>query len=399
MNILFVTIAWPENNNSNLYTDLIQEIISKKNTVHVLTGRQKRVGNKISFEDQSELKVLRVPIGNLTKVGALEKAKTLSTLNYKFKAAYKRYLSDNNYDIILFNTPPITLAPFLLYLKNINNAKLHLLLKDIWPYGFVDFNTITNKGIIYSYLRYCEKKLYKASDKIGCMSLAGKKFLISEHPYLSMDKIEVWPNAIKVNKNLIERDESSLIEFRNKFGIPEDSTVFIFSGNIGLGHGVDFLVATIKELRTYKKAYFLVGGAGTHFQRAKEQLEKEKLPNVFCYSYLPQEDFENLMKITDVGIILLDSKYTYPQFPSRLLNYLKNELAVLCAVNAQTDIGEIVETAKCGLSSIHGDTNQFKENIKYLSDNKDELKEMKENSNKLLLDKYDVKFLVDKVLR
>ena len=108
------------------------------------------------------------------------------------------------------------------------------------------------------------------------------------------------------------------------------------------------------------------------------------------YSYLPDDEYRDLIATCDVGLILLDHKYSYPQFPSRLLSYLENKMAVLCAVTEETDIGEIIEKSGSGLNTMHGDVDAFKAAVRRISENKPHTKLMGANGFNLLKDRYNV---------
>src|SRR5699024_6325683 len=114
--------------------------------------------------------------------------------------------------------------------------------------------------------------------------------------------------------------------------------------------------------------------------------------------YLAEGYFDNLLWIYGVWLILLDSCYTYPQFPSRLLAYLKAKMAVLCAVNEETDIGNIVENADAGLQTIHGNIGSFLDDVKLLSEDKKGTKVMGENAFELLNNQYTVEASYDIIM-
>lgn len=391
MNILFVTIAWPEQGR-NLYTDLMHEFKDKGHDVTVLCNREGRVNKPDSIDIENNISVIRINSGNIKKAGILEKGVSLLKLSWKFRKGVKKYLPDAKFDLIIFNTPPVTLSGFLKYLKNKFNCPLYLLLKDMWPYGFADHGLIKRNGWIYNYLQSHEDSVFKLADWIGCMSPKGVEFVLSNYQQLEKQKVEVCPNSMKID-NLQEPIKSDNVDekVRERFGIPKEATVFIFSGNLGLGHGLDFLVESILKLKDYRKAFFLIGGAGTHFSKIKEKMDTENPPNAYMYSYLPEKEFQMLMSICDVGLILLDNKYSYPQFPSRLLGYLERKMAVLCAVNKETDLGDIVEKHNAGMNTIHGNMDNFTQAIKRLSENRDLIREMGQNGYSLLQNRYDVK--------
>lgn len=380
--ILFISIAWPDKGNRNLYKDLMDEFRDHGHKVFVVCSDEKLLA-KSHYEEEDGINVLRVKTLKLTKTGILDKALALTTLGYRLKKQINKHFQNNQFDLIIFPTPPITLSRFLKNIKRKYNAKLYLLLKDIWPYGFRDLGVIKENGLAWKYFKSHEKRIYKISDYIGCMSEQNVSFVKENYPWVE-NKIEVNPNSVKITAQ--EKPDREFL--KNKYDIPTDSILFLFSGNLGLGHGLEFLVKVIKELEHYTKSFFLIGGSGTHYEYVKSQLSKNK--NVFVYKYLPKKDFNKILTSSDVGLILLSDKYNYPQFPSRLLGYLNAKIPVLCAINKNTDIGEVVEKNKVGISSIHGDIESFKDAVYKLSENKNIRKTMGENGFKLLQKEYTV---------
>jgi glycosyltransferase involved in cell wall biosynthesis len=384
MNILFVTIAWPSEGNENLYSNLIDKFKEHGHEIFVACSAQKREGISTQIKEENGINVLRIRTGNLSKTGHIEKAVSLILIKRQFEKAIKRYYSNKEFDLILFNTPPITMSGLLKKLKITYSSSVYLLLKDIWPYGFADLGVMKRGGLAWKFFRYHEKRIYRIADYIGCMSQKGVEFILENNPDLVKNKVEVCPNTTTLPNRHYNTDES----FRKKYGIPENATIFLFSGNIGKGHGVDFLIQAISKLSTYEEAFFLIGGAGTHFERINKAVGEGRSDNAFVYSYLPESEFKNLLSICDVGLILLSSDYTYPQFPSRLLAYLKTSMAVLCAVNKETDIGSIVVSNDAGVEVEHGDLKGFIKAVKKFSNHKEETKKMGKNALKLLQENY-----------
>jgi len=244
MNILFVTIAWPKKGGDNLYSDLMGEFRDKGHKISVACSTPKRDGLETHLEVENGCNVLRIKTGNISKTGHFEKFFSLLRLNGQFNREVRKYYGDKKFDLIIFNTPPITMSGVLKKLKNYYNSNLYLLLKDIWPYGFADLGVIKRGGLAWKYFRYHEKRIYEIADTIGCMSAAGVAFVLNKNPWLDAENVEVCPNSASVKGEVMTRDNS----IRQKYNIPECATVFLFSGNIGKGHGVDFLIEAIKML-------------------------------------------------------------------------------------------------------------------------------------------------------
>jgi len=384
MKILFVTIAWPAKNRRNLYTDLAESIKKKGHEVSVLTIAEKKEGTETVIYEQNGIDVLRVATGNITKTASLKKGINLIRLNRQLMQAVKKYYKEKKFDLIIATTPPITVSNLLSKLKKFYGSSLYLLLKDIWPQGSVDLGVIKEGSLIWKYFKKHEIKLYKISDFIGCMSEANVHYLLNRYPFLNAEKVEVCPNSM--NPYSPETPDS---EARQRLNIPENATVFLFSGNLGLGHGLDFYYDCILELQDFKDAFFLIGGAGTHYDHLKQRYESDKPDNMSIYSWLPEEDFKQILLLSDVGVILLSKNYSVPQFPSRLLPYLNHSLPVFCIVNPETDIGNIIEKNGAGISIIHGDKQSFKDAVRKLCElSESEKTALGSNGKKLLLSDY-----------
>ena len=110
------------------------------------------------------------------------------------------------------------------------------------------------KGFIYRYFRKQEKQLYKLSDYIGCMSEANVKYVIAHNPEVDPEKVEVCPNSVEVIDQSVDAETRKQI--REKYGIPQEKTVFIYGGNLGKPQGISFLIECLRKVKNVEDAYF-----------------------------------------------------------------------------------------------------------------------------------------------
>ena len=226
------------------------------------------------------------------------------------KQAIKKYLSKENYDLILYATLPVTLANLVKYCKSKYHAKTFLMLKDIFPQNVVDLEMMSNTSIIYKYFRNQEKKYYKYSDYIGCMSQANLEYVLKYNPEINKKKVYIFPNSIKI-------DFDGKTEFNNK------KTVFMFGGNLGKPQKIPLLINLSRKLKDYPKAEFVVVGDGTEQKKIREYVADEKPKNFVYNKRLPEKEYEKLLQTADIGIICLDQRFTIPNVPSRMQVYMK----------------------------------------------------------------------------
>lgn len=390
MNVLFLTLLDFSNiDERNIYTDLIREFVKNNHTVFIISPAEKKKRQPTRLIDNSTYKILKLQIGNIQKTSIIEKGISTITLEQKFKKGIDKYFSDVSFDLVLYSTPPITLVKAIEYVKKRDNAKSYLLLKDIFPQNAVDIGMIKKngiKGILYKYFRNKEKKLYYLSDYIGCMSKANVDFVLKQNPEISHDIVEVCPNSIEPLN--IERDVQK-IDIKNKYNIPVDKTIFIYGGNLGKPQGIDFLIECLKSNRNNEKVYFIIVGFGTEYNKLKNFLDSEKLPNAKLFMQLSKEEYEILVNSCDVGLIFLDSRFTIPNFPSRILSYMQASMPVLAATDVSTDIGQIIESGEFGYWCESNDVNKFNEKLLLLCNNKLR-KQMGLNARQYLEDNYTV---------
>ena len=61
------------------------------------------------------------------------------------------------------------------------------------------------------------------------------------------------------------------------------------------------------------------------------------------FQRLPKEDYDQLVRACDVGLIVLDYRFTIPNYPSRLLPYLMEKKPIIAATDPNCDTGSIAE--------------------------------------------------------
>ena len=344
MNILFLTLVNIRSmDERNIYTDLFREFAHQGHKVWIATAAERRTGEQTSLVTESDGVVLRVKTGNIQKTNLVEKGISTVLLESQFISAIRKYLSDVKFDLVIYSTPPVTLAKAVRFVKKRDGAKSYLLLKDIFPQNAVDMGMMTKAGIksiLYHFFRQKEKQLYALSDWIGCMSPANVRFLLEHNPQVSAKKVEVCPNSIEP-RDLSLNDEGRRT-MRRKYGIPEDKTVFVYGGNLGRPQGIPFIIDCLNSQKDNEKAFFLIVGSGTEYAQLECYVNQSGQANVKLMSQLPREDYDRMVAACDVGLIFLDHRFTIPNFPSRLLSYMQARLPVLACTDANTDVGEII---------------------------------------------------------
>ena len=114
---------------------------------------------------------------------------------------------------------------------------------------------------------------------------------------------------------------------------------------------------------------------------------------------MPKIEYDQLLKIADVGLIFLDRRFTIPNFPSRLTSYLEYSIPILAATDKHTDLKDILNQSKSGLWCESEDIDSFITLARKLANNEMLRKEMGENGRNYLEEHYDVRKTANTIIK
>lgn len=398
-NILFLTLSNISNiDEHGIYQDLLREFARKGHRVFVVSPIERRNQEKTHLIKNDNVAILRVRTGNIQKTNLLEKGIATVFLETQYMTAIKKYLSDVKFDLVLYSTPPITLASAVKYIKKRDKSRSYLMLKDIFPQNAVDMGMMKMTGVmrlIWKYFRKKEKKLYKNSDFIGCMSPANCRYVLQHNPEIPKERVGICVNSYSeepvrvIDKNAI----------RERYGIPKDKVAFLYGGNLGKPQGLSYFVDVMKSNKNKEDRFFLICGGGNDQKTILKFIEQEKPKNVKIMSTIPSDDFDDLSRACDVGLVFLDHRFTIPNFPSRMLSIMLNEKPILAATDSNTDVGEVIADGNMGWWCESTDIAPFNRFLNEICEAPELAKEKGRNARKYYETHYTSKIAYQQILK
>ena len=401
MNILFLSLLdYTSLKTHDIYADLLRQYIGQGHTVYIVSPIEHKTNcqNHLIIQEK-QVFILKVNTGKIQKNNIIRKGINTVLLEKRFLSAIKKYWANVKFDLVLYPTPPITLAGVVRYIKKRDGAKTYLMLKDIFPQNAVDIGMLSKtglKGFIYRYFRRKEKQLYRISDYIGCMSPANVAYVLKHNPEISAGKVGLCPNAIEVQTpaalSLSERNT-----LRQKYGLPTGKKLFVYGGNLGKPQGIPFLIECLKTQAKNPNVFFLIVGDGTEYAKLEHYMQTDNPAHVKLLKRLPKEDFDHMLAACDVGMLCLDYRFTIPNFPSRLLAYMQAKLPILALTDPNTDVGQVIVQNGFGWWCPSNDTARFVELMAKIE--QAPLTQMGEKAYQYLVDNYQVKNVCNSILR
>lgn len=334
--LIFTLVKMTSITDSGIYADLVNEFVKRGHHVDYYFPFSSNFHNSgINYSLNSVFLSQKVQKTN----NLFLKLITYLYIDYKFSKHIKKF--KNYYELLIIATPSIFQSKIVKsFKKKFPNSRTILLLKDIFPDNAIDlglFRRLPFKRILINNFNLLELRFLRSIDFIGCMNKSNLDYIVSKYPLLK-EKLFISPNSSAFSKT-----ESVNI---NAIDIPKFKKVFLYIGNLGIAQNIISFKRIIQE--TNDNIFFIVIGAGTQKTLLLE-LEK-KLPTKLLI--LPESYdaslIESISTKVDAGLILLNPQFKVPNFPSKLLTYIKARIPVIAFTDSYNELKSIINYYSIG---------------------------------------------------
>lgn len=257
-------------------------------------------------------------------------------------------------DVLIASTPCVATWAFLTRRGLKVGAKSFLILWDFFPYYMSGL--WGRKQVFFSFFLRVENFLYKQFDYIGCMTKGNKAFLLEHYQQIDPQRVVELPLWTRQ----AARPQVSKQQARAKLGIAEDAFVVIYGGAMSVVQGLDCIIELAYRCREERDIVFLMVGRGPERARLQARATALGLENIRFVEFVPRDEYEAFVCVSDLGLISLAASHQVPSFPSKSIDYLKVGLPILASLDTCTDFGQVlVEDMQAGMWVEAGDIDAF----------------------------------------
>lgn len=205
-----------------------------------------------------------------------------------------------------------------------------------------------------------ERFLLRRFDRVSTISnrmleLLREKGVLPENSF-------IFPNWVDIG-NIVPMARGGCSDYRAMLGIPVDSVVALYSGNMGGKQGLEILAEAARVLKDVSSIYFVFCGNGA----GRGDLERlsEGLPNVRFMDLQPLERLGELLTFADIHLLPQRADAADLVMPSKLTGMLASGRPVVATANVGTEVESVVRGR--GLVVPPGDAEAFSRAILDLS--------------------------------
>jgi colanic acid biosynthesis glycosyl transferase WcaI len=395
MNIMFIVAVYPpEGEPTAVMTKQIAEhLVSQGHSVTIVCPFPNRPHGEIypgykrrwtSVTDENGVRVIRV----LTWL--IDRKRTfinrfLENISFGITSSLK--VLGNRPDLIFLETWPIfAQVPVMFYTKLFNIPVINYI-KDIYPEVAIAGGIISPDSLVSKILKYIDTAICRNSWQNIVISNTMYDYYIKNRGVDSSKVRILWDWLDLSFIHPVQVDGS----WRSEVEINGSDFVCMFSGTMGHASGADILVDVASLLKEYKKIKIVCIGEGVLKERIISEKTKRTLDNLLVLPFQPRERVCEVQSSSDVLLLTASPTMGTSSIPSKFITYIAIGKPVICGAGQNSDLSQIVNTNKLGISVLPGSAELMANAIRQMMQmNTRERLEMGKRARAIALDKYSM---------
>ncbi len=257
-------------------------------------------------------------------------------------SATASYLFARRADVTVVVSPPLLLGLPVVFFAWLRGSRTLFHVQDLQPDGALEYGMM-RRGLLSSLLYSIESLTYRAADAVGSISEGMLDRIRAKGvPQRKLVLLQNWANDDVV------RPLSPQTRFRASWGL-EGCFVVLYAGNMGVKQALSSVLEAAHLLRDRADIRFVLVGDGGERDSLKKRAENLRLDNVQFQPLQPAEALAELLATADVAIIPQRKGVSDIAMPSKVANVMCSARPMIVAARLDTQLGQIIMDARCGL--------------------------------------------------
>jgi len=259
-------------------------------------------------------------------------------------------------DMILMVEPTLFCAPHVLGVAKLTGSGTWLHVQDFEVDAAFQLGGLSSRGM-KRLAQAAERFLTSKFDRVSTISHRMVERLSAKG--VDSSKSILFPNWVDTSA-IYPLPAASVL--RQELGIPEQAIVALYSGSMGMKHGLKLLVDASRRLASRSDIHFVFCGDGPY----REMLQKEERQNVRMLPLQPADRLNELLNLADLHLLPQLADASDLVMPSKLTGMMASGRAVIATAHTGTQISTVLEGK--GIVTIPGDVDAFTSAISRLAE-------------------------------
>ncbi|MGV3705084.1 MAG: WcaI family glycosyltransferase [Arcticibacter sp.] len=256
---------------------------------------------------------------------------------------------------IFVMAPPFHLGFLALFYRFFKGGKIDYHIHDMQIEAARQLKIIKAE-LVFKILFKLEKFILDRVDYVSTIS-GGMKAKVQQK--VKKDII-MFPNWVDTQKLYPLNNRSGL---KRSWGYQADEKIILYSGSIGEKQGLQSLIPIAKSLESYSFIKFIICGIGPYKEQLMKLAADAKLSNISFLPLQPLDQFNSLLNLADVHLVLQKKNAADLMLPSKLTGILSSGGLALVTADPGTSLYKAVVDHKMGVVIPSEDENALKDAI------------------------------------
>lgn len=357
MRFLMVPMQFPLGpGQSYLTTELANALVDAGHEVEVLhLDWHASEGEDVTeLRTVRDIRVVRCPPRAMTGCGGFIRhvSKFLLSGRMVARVARKHFALDT-FDAFIAWMPAVAISALLPLIRRAGISRRHLIIWDFFPDHHREIGRLP-PGLPFRIARAWEQRLLETFTDLHC-TLPGNADYLRRNFRVSADQI--------VNVTPLWADNNPLptvdrVAERVRHALPQNAPIAVFGGQFSEGRGFEQMFGSARLAQeTGSPLHFLFVGDGRFAEAVQARAAVQA--NIHYRPRIPRDDYLALIAACDVGMAATTPGVTSFSIPSKLMDYLRVGLPVVCALEEGNDLLAIIENYGLGRVVPFGDDAAF----------------------------------------
>lgn len=276
-------------------------------------------------------------------------SRAASHLSFLIIAAFRGMFTKRPDVVVALTTPPL-LGLVGVVLKHLRRCRLIVWSMDLYPEVAVAGGAIRPDGLVAKITHSLARYIYTHADHVVALG-PFMKAKILEHG-LPPDRVSVipnWSDGESVRPIAHERNS-----FRTEKGL-NGQFVVMYSGNMGMGHQFDTIVAAASRLSRRSDVRFMFVGDGPRKAEMSDLAKREGLHELLVLPYQQRGQLAFSLSSADVHLVSLRPEMQGLIVPSKVYGILAAGRPCILVGGYDNEVADIILQHQCGFVVHEGD--------------------------------------------
>jgi glycosyltransferase involved in cell wall biosynthesis len=386
---------WPdESATSLLLTDLAEDLRAIGHEVQVFTSRQLYNRPQAQLPRRQIWQGIQIHRLNTSRFGRRHFCGRLfDIITFHLALRYANNITAPPDAWFVMTDPPLIVNTVLQLRGRLDGRVIHHV-DDVYPDLAMALGSLPQRGWVSSLLGRWAQAGLRNCDQVLALGecMAG----VLKNKGVAADRLAITPPWADGSR-LFPLDHGQN-QFRREIGIPADHLVVMYSGNMGLGHRFETVLAAARSLSSHDKIHFVFIGDGAKRPQIEACRRAHNLKNIIMLPYQPRERLRETLSAGDVHLISLDAKVQGLIVPSKLAGILAVGRPVVFLGNEQNSIATAILEGQCGHVIPEGEVKRLEEIIETLMENPGYRRRLGDAARNLFDREYDRAVVVPQII-